>query len=59
MVVIAAVHVLVILSVPWREGWVPAPLLIVLCIADAAIILGIISVVQKLVDGTNRTKSSA
>lgn len=50
--IVAALHVPLILYLPWRAGWIPAPLLLVFCIADALIILAIIQAVQRLKDGT-------
>jgi hypothetical protein len=53
IVVVAALHVPIILYIPWRAGWIPAPLIFIFCVADAMIILGIIQAIQKLKDGTS------
>jgi hypothetical protein len=51
IVVVAALHVPLIIEVPWRAGWLPAPVILAFCIADALIFLGIIRAIQKLKDG--------
>jgi len=48
MTVIAGLHVPLIFLVPWKAGWVPAPITILFCIVDLAIIYGVISFIEKL-----------
>jgi hypothetical protein len=48
MTVIAALHVLLILFVPWKAGWVPAPVTLVFCVVDLAIIYGVIGLNERL-----------
>jgi hypothetical protein len=52
IVIVAALHLPIIFDIPWRPGWIPAPVILLFCIADAMIILGIIRAIQKLKDGT-------
>jgi hypothetical protein len=51
MTVIAALHVPLILFVPWGTRWVPALVIAVIDSVDFCLILWILSVVGKLVDG--------
>src|ERR1700761_8452372 len=51
MVAIAALHVPLILFVPWGTKWVPALAIAVLDSADFCLILCILLVVERLVDG--------
>lgn len=51
MTVIAALHVPLILLVPWTTKWVPAIVIIPFGIADLYVMLAILSVVEKLVEG--------
>lgn len=51
MTLIAALHVLLILFVPWTTKWVPAIVIIPIGIADLYVMLAILSVVGKLVEG--------
>jgi hypothetical protein len=50
MTVIVALHVLLVSFVPWNTKWVPAIVIIPIGIADLYAMLGIISVVGKLVE---------
>jgi hypothetical protein len=50
MTVIAALHVPLILFVPWTTKWVPAPVIIPIGIADLYAMLAILSVVGKFVE---------
>jgi hypothetical protein len=50
MAVIAALHVLLILSVPWNTKWVPAIVIIPLGIGDLYAMLAILSAVGKFVE---------
>jgi hypothetical protein len=54
MLVIAALHVPLILFVPWTTRWVPALAITVIASADFCLILWIISIIGKVVD---RSKS--
>ena len=51
MTVIAALHLPLIVFVPWPTKWIPAPLLVPFCIADLCAMLAIVSVMGKLVEG--------
>jgi hypothetical protein len=53
MTVIVALHVLLILFVPWTTKWVPAFVLVPFCVADYYAILAIVSVVGKLIERPN------
>jgi hypothetical protein len=50
MTAIAALHVLLILSVPWTTKWVPAIVIIPIGIADLYAMLAILSVVGKFME---------
>ena len=50
MVVISGLHLLLILYFPWRSGWVPAQLTILVAIVDFAIIVGVVRVIEKLMN---------
>ncbi len=49
MTIIAALHILLILLVPWTMKWFPAIAIAAIDSADFCVILGIIAVVEKLV----------
>jgi len=51
MVVIAALHVPLILFVPWTTRWVPALAITVIASADFCLILWILLVVERLMGG--------
>jgi hypothetical protein len=53
MTVIGAIHVLLILSVPWTTKWVPAIVIIPIGIADLYAMLWILSVVRKFAERAN------
>lgn len=40
-------HAVLILRVPWRSGWVPAPVIMAFSIVDFAIILGVVGLIEK------------
>jgi magnesium-transporting ATPase (P-type) len=48
MAVIAALHVLLIWSIPWTEGWKPAAVAGVLVSADICLILWIVAAVESI-----------
>lgn len=50
MTAIGILHVLLILYFPWRAGWIPAPLTILVCIADFVVILGFVYIIEKLMN---------
>ena len=50
MSVIVALHILLILFVPWSTRWVPAVVIIPVGIADLYVMLAILSVVGKFAD---------
>jgi hypothetical protein len=47
-----ALHVPLILDVPWTSRWIPAVGIFALAVLDCAIILGCIALVEKLMKGT-------
>jgi hypothetical protein len=51
MTVIAALHVALIIFVPWTTKWAPAIVIIPIGIADLYAMLAILSVVRKFVEG--------
>ena len=51
MTIIAALHVLLILFVPWTTKWVPAIAIAFIDMADFCVILTILSVVGKFMEG--------
>jgi hypothetical protein len=53
-VVIVCLHVPLILLIPWKTGWVPAPVTMLACLADFAILFGIFGLVEKLMDGNKK-----
>ncbi|PYV17040.1 MAG: hypothetical protein DMG21_09645 [Acidobacteria bacterium] len=53
MLAIGALHVPLILFIPWTTRWIPAPVIIPFAIADLIVVLAIVSVVGKLVEGPN------
>ena len=55
LTLIAALHVPLILFVPWTTKWVPAIVIIPIAIADLYLMLGILSLVGKL---GNRSKEA-
>jgi hypothetical protein len=50
MTIIAALHVLLILFVPWTNKWVPAIAIAAIDSADLIVVLAILSVVRKFMD---------
>jgi hypothetical protein len=56
MTVIVALHVLLILFVPWTTKWVPAIVIIPIGIADLYAMLAILSVVGKFVERPNTSE---
>jgi hypothetical protein len=52
--ILAALHIPLILLVPWTTKWVPAIVIIPVAIADLYLMLAILSVIGKLVKGPNR-----
>ena len=57
MAVIAALHVPLILFVPWTTKWVPAIVIIPVGIADLYLMLAILSVVGGWVKGPKKVQS--
>jgi hypothetical protein len=49
MVALAILHVPLILGLPWRTGWLPGPVIFILCIPDVAFMIWIITLIQKSV----------
>jgi hypothetical protein len=52
MAIVAALHIPLILFFPWTTQWVPALAIVAIDSADLIVILTIISVVGKFVEGT-------
>ena len=48
MAAVAALHVPLILYIPWTTKWVPAVAILPICIADLLVILGIVSLAERL-----------
>jgi hypothetical protein len=48
MAVIGALHVPIILLVPWPTGWVPAPIMIPFAVLDLIVVFALISLIEKL-----------
>jgi len=48
MAVVAALHVPLILHIPWTTKWVPAVAILPICIADLLVILGIVNLAERL-----------
>lgn len=48
MVLIGALHVPIILLVPWPAGWVPAPIIIPFATLDLIVVFALISLLEKL-----------
>jgi hypothetical protein len=59
MSVIVALHILLILFVPWTTRWIPAILIIPIGIADLYLMLAILSVVGKFVEGPKTPRRGA
>lgn len=59
MTVIVGFHALIVLLVPWKSGWVPAPLTILFCIVDLAIIFGVINLIEKQVTKSAGARSAS
>jgi hypothetical protein len=57
MTVIVALHVLLILSVPWTTKWVPAIAITPIGIADLYVMLAILSVVEHVVENPKPLKN--
>ncbi len=53
MVTIAALHIPLILCVPWTTGWIPALAITPFGIADIAVILAIIKLLEKQFEKTS------
>ena len=51
MIILAALHVPLILFVPWTSKWVPALVIAVIGSADICLMLWIITIVGRLVEG--------
>ena len=48
VIAIVCFHVPLILLIPWRAGWIPAPFIMLASIVDFAILLGVIGLVEKV-----------
>jgi hypothetical protein len=53
MAVIVALHIPLILFVPWTTKWIPAILITPICLGDLAVMIAIIKLVEKLVGSTS------
>jgi hypothetical protein len=58
MTILAALHVLLILLVPWTTKWIPAFVVIPIGIADLYVMLWVVSVVGKLMGGPKTAERS-
>ncbi len=56
LTVIAAVHVVLVVSIPWSSKWIPAMAIAAIDTADLVVILGIISVVGKFMEGPKTSR---
>ncbi len=59
MAILAALHVLLILLVPWTAKWIPALVVIPIAIADVYVMLWVLSVVGKFMGEQNTTERRA
>ena len=57
MTVLAALHALLVLFVPWTTKWVPAIAIAAIGSADLIVMLAILSVVGKFVEGPKASES--
>jgi hypothetical protein len=53
MAILAALHVPLILFVPWTTKWVPALLIAAIDSADLIVMLAILALVEKFMEGSN------
>jgi len=58
MLAMAVLHVPVILFVPWTTSWVPAPVIVPFAIADLLVMLAILAIVGKFMEGQKTTEGS-
>lgn len=56
MAIFAALHVLLILLVPWTAKWIPALVVIPIAIADVYVMLWVVSVVRKFIGEQKTTE---
>jgi len=56
MAILAALHVPLILFVPWTTKWVPALLIIPIGLADLYVMLWVLSVVGKFMEGSGTSE---
>jgi hypothetical protein len=59
MTIIAALHVPLILFVPWTTKWVPAMAIAAIDSADFIVLLAVLSVVEKSMEGPNTSERRA
>jgi hypothetical protein len=57
MLALAALHVPLVLFVPWTTSWVPAPVTILFAIADLIAMLAILSVVGRFIEGSRTAET--
>jgi hypothetical protein len=50
MLVIIALHVVIVWRIPWKSGWVPAPVTSLFCIIDLVVIFSVLAGIQKVAD---------
>jgi hypothetical protein len=53
-IVIVCLHVSLIVLIPWKAGWIPAPITTLAGLVDLAILFGIFGLVEKLMEGHRR-----
>uniref|UniRef100_E6QP31 Transmembrane protein n=1 Tax=mine drainage metagenome TaxID=410659 RepID=E6QP31_9ZZZZ len=58
VVAIVCLHVPLILFIPWKAGWIPAPITMLACLVDLAALFGIFGLVEKLMSGPVATSSN-
>jgi len=58
MTIITALHIPLILFVPWTTKWVPAGAIAAIASVDLIVTLAILSVVQKFVEKPNAAERS-
>lgn len=56
---IICAHVALILYLPWKAGWIPAPITILACLVDLAILFGIFGLVERLMKRSDEASSAS
>ena len=58
VIAIVGLHVPLIVFISWNPGWVPAPLIMLAAVVDFGVLLGIIGLIDKLVNRHEETKAT-